>query len=154
MKFYSISFFASFVLTILAPSLIIIYFALLFSCLDGCDVKKHSPTWYVTMNQSTIANLPIVNSIDKVKYYYNGELGERWELSYKSAAQLKDIQLELEEYLIRKKVQLNANVSCYNGVWDFNEETVRMRCGYKDKCIIIYLDNKESYVLIRALEMR
>lgn len=153
-KLIAIFFISFFVFTIVVASLIIYYYSLLFSTVDGRgDIKKYTPMWFVTMNRSTIGNMPILKSIDNVEYYYASSNTERWEVVYKSEAALKEIQVELQDYLIGKKAQLNARVSCYNGVWEFNDETVMLRSIAKDRCIIIYLDDKSSHVLVRALEM-
>ena len=132
----------------------IIYVLLHFSCLDGCYIKKYTLKWFVIMYRSTIVKLPVINSINDVEYYYNGELGESWQVSYKSNSKLNEIEKEIKIYLTEKKVEFNSPLLCDNGYWDFNNQTVIIRCEFNNKCMAIYLDDYKKYVLIRALEMK
>lgn len=123
-------------------------------CIGGCFLDRNTPGWFFLMNRSTIGNIPISNPIDDVKYYYDGEIAERWEISYKSNSRLEVIKAELEEYLLLQNSQFDTDVSCYNGVWDISKETVKIRCkSSKGNCIIVYLDDNGTNVLVRVLEM-
>lgn len=151
--FYSLTFIASFTAVVIS-ALVITYYALLFSCLEGCSVEKNTLHWCVTMQRSTICNIPLINPIGGAKYYYGGELGERWEVIYTSKSELNQIQKEIKNYLIGKKMQLsNTQFPCYNGYWEFDNETVTIPFKSKERCIMIYLDKHNTHVLVRALEM-
>ncbi len=152
-KIFSLPFILTLILTIITPGIIITYFLIGLTCMGGCYVNKHTPTWFFTMELSAIGNLPVIQPINEAQYYYDTDLGERWEVTYESKSQLHKIQTEIESYLINKKVQLNSRSSCSNGYWDINEKTVIMNCASNDRCIMIYLEDNKSYVLVRALEM-
>jgi|GEM_PF-6475766 len=154
MKIYSVNFFLTSILTVIALSLIITYFIIGFLCIDGCYIKKHSTKWFFTMKQSYIGNLPIIQPIDEVQYYYDTDLGERWEVTYQSKSELNSIKEEIKSYLTDSKVEPNPKISCYNGYWDINKETTILRYESNNSCIMIYLDNRESFVLLRALEIK
>ena len=122
--------------------------------MDGCYVEKNTPKWFFTMKQSNIENLPIIQSINEAQYYYDTDLGERWQVTYKSKSELNSIKEDLKNYLAHSKLEPNPKMSCYNGYWDINEETTILRYESNNSCIMIYLDNKDSYVLVRGLEMK
>jgi energy-coupling factor transporter transmembrane protein EcfT len=150
----SLSFFLTLILSVITSGLLATYFLIGLSCMDGCYVKKYSPKWLFTMNQSDIGNLPVIQPINEVQYYYDTDLGERWEVTYESKSKLNAIQKEIESYLTNNKVEPNPKTSCYNGYWDINDKTIVLRYESIESCIMIYLDNKESHVLVRALEMK
>ena len=154
MKIFSISFVSILILAIVIPGYIFTYFLFGLACMDGCYINKYSPKWLFTMNLSEIGSLPVIQPINEVQYYYDTDLGVRWEVKYESKCDLKVIQKEIENYLKDCQVKPNPKISCYNGYWDVNDETVILSYVSKKSCIMIYLDNRESDVLVRALEMK
>jgi len=136
------------VLLVVIPILIIT-----FSCIDERYLEKDTPYWLIMMGSSTIGNLPVINSIDDAQYHYSGELFERWEISYKSKSSLNQIQNEIESYLIRNNANLNARVSCYNGYWNTDDDTVIISAESENRCIKVYLDDEETHVSVRAFEI-
>lgn len=153
MKIFSVTFFLTLILTVIAPSLITTYFIVGLSCMDGCYVKKNTPKWVFTMEISNIGSLPIIEPINEAQYYFDTDLGKRWQISYESKSKLNAIQKEIETFLIDNMVKPNPQMSCYNGYWDINDETTILRYESKKSCIMIYLDKEDSFVLVRALEM-
>lgn len=152
-KIISLPFLLTALLTVLIPTLIITYNLLIFPFAGGHNVEKHTPYWFVTMSESVVGNLPVINSIDNPQYHYSGELVETWELSYKSKSPLNELQEKIERYLIRKNANLNAQVSCYNGYWNTDDDTLVISAESQNRCIMVYLDDKETHVLVRAFEM-
>lgn len=153
-KILSISFLLTIILAIITPGLLFTYFSFALFCINGCFVNKYTPKWFFTMSPSFIGSLPIIQPINEVQYYYNTNLNESWQVTYKSNSQLSELQKEIDSYFTNKGIKSNSQVSCYNGYWDINDETVTLRYESNDNCIMIYLDDKKSYILVRALEMK
>lgn len=153
MKVFSVSFVSILILTVIIPGTIATYFLYGFSCMDGCYVKKYTPKWFFTMNLSEVGYLPIIQPKSEVNYYYDTDLGKAWEVTYESKSPLNEIKQKIESYLTEKNVKLNIKSSCSNGHWDITKETVIINGKSKNRCIIIYLDDNETSVLVRALEM-
>lgn len=153
-KLFSAKFLLTLTLIVIVPGLIPTYLVVGLSCMDGCYVKKYTPKWLFTMKQSNIENLPVIQPIDEVQYYYDTDLSERWQVTYQSHSEMNFIKEEIVSFFFDNKVKPNPKTSCYNGYWDINKETNILRYESKNSCIMIYLDNKESFVSVRALEMK
>jgi hypothetical protein len=82
-----------------------LYFSYLFGlALDNHeDVKKGTFLWYATMDNKTIKNFPVFESVGKIKYNSIGgdspNISTGWEIEYESKSEIEYLTDRLTEYL-------------------------------------------------------
>jgi len=142
---------------ILFPILLLYYFSVLFNIAleDHNNIKKGTFLWYVTMDDKTITEFPIIKQIGEVQYNSLGgdspSISAGWEIEYLSSINYENSTNKIIPYLNLKGYQLHQTkepIYTYN--IDKNSPTIiykgRNKEGKTIELIIQELDKKKVKV--------
>jgi len=121
--------------------LILIYLSYLFGiALDNhYDVKKGTFLWYAIMDNETITDFPIFESVGKVTYNSIGgdspNIGIGWEIEYESMSDIENLSDSITEYLENEGYKITTvDEPQYDWKGDIKKnETNELYSGSNDK---------------------
>ena len=103
------------------------------------DVKKGTFLWYATMDNETITDFPVFESVGKVTYNSIGgdspNIGTGWEIEYESKSDITLLTDRITEYLKNEGYEIKSvSEPQYNWKVDFKKnETNELFSGSNDK---------------------